>query len=336
MLHRTDCHRQSARSASMQPMGSGSESRPSKCTRSTSTVSLGMSTIGSDLIGSSSISGLSGGKAGSMVTDSTSSGALGQNDADAASPSVVEIIQKLPQDQLAQIFLDINDAITITRAQNGGVDYRHISLAIHDILIKKVSTERTTSHADGPRSAEKEHAHQKRDSNLSKQLAKFENYDEGKIRRTKQLYCRLKSAYRAPTDAGVVELEDTRIITKDSNLLVYETSTSINLPVGYHWKTFKKQDLMDQHQLPTSVHLLLLGILITNDYTNGVPFYGLMLNAGIVRTFDLEGTRGSERPRMTSSIQTLRRSLLEYRTRQGHEGQGDLHQKQGEEKGTEP
>jgi hypothetical protein len=61
--------------------------------------------------------------------------------------------------------------------------------------------------------------------------------------------------------------EDVRIITKDSDLLVYEVSTSITLPVGKEWKTFRKQDLLDQYDLPTPAHLLLLGILTTNNYT---------------------------------------------------------------------
>ena len=190
--------------------------------------------------------------------------------------------------------------------------------------MKNVSKGHTTIHVDGPRSLEKEHAHQKRDDALTKRMRKLKkDYDEGKIKGTKKLYRRLKSVYRAPPVAAIqvlnaltnlgwticpcphqadcciarclnnaVKPEDVRVITKDSDLLVYEASTSITLPVGSQWKTFQKKDLLDRHQLPTPAHLLLLGILTTNDYTDGVPFYGLASNAEIVRTFALDGFGG--------------------------------------------
>ncbi|KAG0206924.1 hypothetical protein BGX33_007161 [Mortierella sp. NVP41] len=294
--------------------------------RFTSTVSPGSSTIGSDLAGGGGTSGLGGGAAGLMVADSTGSGASGQIDTDAASPgsfppSFVGMIQKLLEEQPAQIFLDSNGALTITRAQSEGVvrlsPYRpdHYS-----ILSSRLSKETATIHADGPRSVEKEHAHQKRDSALERQLVNFEkDYADGKIKGTKNLCRRIKAVYRAPPEAlrhvlnvleekgwrvchcnhqadrciarhvkDATELENVRVITKDSDSVVYEVSTSITLPVGNQWKIFQKQDLMDQHQLPTPAHLLLLGILTTNDYTDGVPFYGLVSSADIVRTFELE------------------------------------------------
>ncbi|KAG9073275.1 hypothetical protein KI688_001067 [Linnemannia hyalina] len=233
-------------------------------------------------------------------------------------------VQHLLQGGPAQIFLDSNGTLTTTRTENKGIDYGHIGQVIHDILMKKVSQGRTTIHADGPRSVEKEHAHQKRDRDLTTRMRKLmEDYDEDKIKGTKRLYRRLKSVYRAPPDAArqvldalqnlgwticrcphqadcciarclnnAVKPEDVRIITKDSDLLVYEASTSITIPVGSQWKTFQKQDLMDRHQLPTPAHLLLLGILTTNDYTDGVPYYGLVSNADIVRTFTLDGLDG--------------------------------------------
>ncbi|KAF8923191.1 hypothetical protein BGZ47_004966, partial [Haplosporangium gracile] len=155
---------------------------------------------------------------------------------------------------------------------------------------KDQAADRTKIHIDGLRSVEKEHAHQKRDGDLTKRMEKLKkDYGDGKIQGTKQLYRRLKSVYRAPPEAArqvlnaltnlgwtichcpyqadcciahclknAVKLEDVRIITKDSDLMVYEASTSITLPVGSQWKTFQKQDLMDKYQLPTPAHLLLL------------------------------------------------------------------------------
>jgi 5'-3' exonuclease len=172
-------------------------------------------------------------------------------------------------------------------------------------------------------------------------LRKLQNdYNERKIKGTKQLYRRLKSVYRAPPDAAKQVLDalkklgwticccphqadcciarnvqhaarpqDVRIITKDSDLLVYEATTSITLPVGNQWKTFQKKDLLDRYQLPTPAHLLLLGILTANDYTNGVPFYGLVSNAEIVRGFVLDGLVGLNNQ---AQLQQLKLHIQQY------------------------
>ncbi|KAK3846473.1 MAG: hypothetical protein J3R72DRAFT_486735 [Linnemannia gamsii] len=233
-------------------------------------------------------------------------------------------LQHLLQGGPVQIFFDSNSALTTTSVQNKGIDYGHIGQVIHDILMKKLSQGHTTIHVDGPRSVEKEHAHQKRDHDLTERMRKLQNdFDGGKIKGTKRLYRRLRSVYRAPPDVArqvlaaleklgwsicrcphqadcciarclknAAKPEDVRIITKDSDLMVFESSTSVTLPVGSEWKTFQKKDLLDRHQIPTPAHLLLLGILTTNDYTDGVPFYGLVSNAEIVRTFALDGLQG--------------------------------------------
>ncbi|KAF9910422.1 hypothetical protein EC991_006689 [Linnemannia zychae] len=73
--------------------------------------------------------------------------------------------------------------------------------------------------------------------------------------------------------------------------MVYEATTFITLPVGGQWKTFQKQDLLDKYDLPTPAHLL-LGILTSNNYTDGVPSYGLLSNAEIVRSFTLNELQG--------------------------------------------
>jgi len=207
--------------------------------------------------------------------------------------------------------------------------------------MKKVSQQCTTIHVDGARSVEKKHAHQKRDRDLATRMGKLQmDYDSKKLKGTKQLYRRLKSVYRAPPDAvrqvlnaleklgwticrcphqadcciarclkNAAKPEDVRIITKDSDLLVYDASTSITLPVGKDWKTFQKQDLLDRYELPTPNHLLLLGILTTNDYTDGVPFYGLVSNAEIVRKFKLDGLQElSDQER----LQALKSCITQY------------------------
>ncbi|KAF9939089.1 hypothetical protein BGZ70_006488, partial [Mortierella alpina] len=142
---------------------------------------------------------------------------------------------------------------------------------------------------------------------------------EGRIKGTKRLYRRIKSLYRAPPEAlqhilealekegwavcrcahqadtciarcieNAADPDDVRVITKDSDLIVYRAATSITLAVGNDWKTFAKEDLLGKLNLPTPDHLLLLCSLTTNDYTDGVPYYGLVSNADLIRSFELD------------------------------------------------
>ncbi|KAF9904744.1 hypothetical protein EC991_002381 [Linnemannia zychae] len=73
--------------------------------------------------------------------------------------------------------------------------------------------------------------------------------------------------------------------------MVYEATTSITLPAGGQWKTLRKQNLLDKYNLPTPAHLL-LGILTSNDHTDGVPSYALVSNAEIVRSSSLNELQG--------------------------------------------
>ncbi|KAF9272674.1 hypothetical protein BGZ68_002213, partial [Mortierella alpina] len=145
----------------------------------------------------------------------------------------------------------------------------------------------TTAHQiknhDGPRSLEKEHAHTRRDGALVTQLEKIEkDYAEEKMKGTKTLYHRIKSVYRAPPDAlqhvlevlakegwtvcrcshqadscitrcvkNAADPDDVRVLTKDSDLIVYEATTSITLLDGQDWKTFPKQELLELHSFST-------------------------------------------------------------------------------------
>ncbi|GJJ78229.1 hypothetical protein EMPS_10588 [Entomortierella parvispora] len=190
------------------------------------------------------------------------------SDVEAAPSSFLETMQRLLQEEPSQIFLDSDGALTTTQDLNEDIYYRHIGLAVHGILLNHVSPDCTTIHQDGPRSVEKENAHQKRDNDLHRRMEKLrEDIEKGRLKGTKKLYRRLKSLYRAP---------------------LYEVCMSVTLPVGKEWTTFKKADLLEQLQLPTSAHLLLLAALTTNDYADGVPFYGLVSNADIVRKLQIE------------------------------------------------
>ena len=172
---------------------------------------------------------------------------------------------------------------------------------------------------------EKELAHDKRDRILSKQLDTLErDFKEGKLHNKRQLYKRLKASYRAPPEAMRAILEvlsqsgwsicsclnqsdtciaravnnaavpgDIRVITKDSDFMAFESIMSVTMPVKDRWTTFYKQELLNEHALPSPVHLTLAAMISNNDYTDGVFSYGLKSNIDMIRQFDMAGFDGT-------------------------------------------
>ncbi|KAG0362711.1 hypothetical protein BGX24_005075 [Mortierella sp. AD032] len=181
-------------------------------------------------------------------------------------------------------------------------DFRSVGVAVEKILSSRLSKSTTVLHMDGLPLVEKESAHDKRDQKLSMQLETLErDYADGKLHNKRQLYKRLKASYRAPPEALSAVLEvltqsgwricqclnqrdtcnaetvnnaavsgDIRVITKDSDLMAFESITSITIPVKNTWTTFLKDELLEDHGLSTPAHLTLAALLSSNDYTNGV------------------------------------------------------------------
>ncbi|KAF9916094.1 hypothetical protein FBU30_001551, partial [Linnemannia zychae] len=168
-------------------------------------------------------------------------------------------------------------------------DFRPVGFTIEKILSARLSMSSTVLHIDGRRSAEKELAHRKRDQALSKRLETLErDHAEGKLLATRQLYKRIKASYRAPPEATVAVLEvlgqcdwnicqcrnqsetciaqiinnavdpdHIRIITKDFDLMAFESTTSITMPIKKVWTTFRKSKLLENHDFLTPSHLTL-------------------------------------------------------------------------------
>jgi hypothetical protein len=180
----------------------------------------------------------------------------------------------------------------------------------------------TIIHVDGPRSLEKEAEHKRRDDSLQKMLNKLTTTTKDKLDSgsgLKTVYRMCRSAYRSPPEALEQVLEALencdwkicrcahqadcciashvgrapdksviRVITNDSDLLAFEDIISITIPAGSgDWKTYFKDELLDKLDLPSPAHLLLVSVVTGNDYTRGVPYYGLASNAAIIRQFDL-------------------------------------------------
>lgn len=158
------------------------------------------------------------------------------------------------------------------------------------------------------------------DQALETRVGKLEkDYSEGRIKNTTQLYKRLKASYRVPVNAIkniITELHESgwkicqcvhqsdtciansvtnaptpdniRVITKDSDLMVYHSLSTITMPIGrpLTWTTFKKQALLDELEILTPAHLVLTAILTANDYTDGMPLFQLTSNVAKVKQIE--------------------------------------------------
>jgi hypothetical protein len=187
-----------------------------------------------------------------------------------------------------------------------------------------MSKVQTIIHVDGPRSLEKEAEHKRRDERLQKSFDKLTaTATKDKLESglgLKAVYRTCRSAYRLPSEAldqvlGVIENNGwrvcrcthqsdlciashvrrapdksaIRVVTHDSDLLAYEDIHSITIPAGISrdWITYYKDKLLLKLDLPSPAHLVLASIVTGNDYTRGVPYYGLASNTVIIRHFDL-------------------------------------------------
>ncbi|KAG0328261.1 hypothetical protein BG004_002579, partial [Podila humilis] len=152
---------------------------------------------------------------------------------------------------------------------------------IEQLLASRLSTEKTTIHFDGPRSMEKTMEHAKRDSYVVKKLLGLEAD-----------YKHTKMTFKAAGPFVSVRIkvtrkqkdQDTRVITKDSDLMAFESVSSVTMPNKGTWMTYSKSALLEDLALQTPMHLTLAAILSNNDYTAGVFSYGLMSNIGVVRS----------------------------------------------------
>jgi hypothetical protein len=102
--------------------------------------------------------------------------------------------------------------------------------------------------------------------------------------------------------------KDIVVITKDSDLLVYEDIDSITMPVGraHELTTFKKDDVLASLSLPSARHLLLTAILTRNDYSAPIPSYGLHRNADIVKNMEID------EPSSSDAVSAITNSIPEY------------------------
>lgn len=108
--------------------------------------------------------------------------------------------------------------------------------------------------------------------------------------------------------------KDVVILTKDSDLLVYEDVHSITMPRGrsYELTTFKKADVLESMDLPSARHLLLAAILSTNDYSRSIPWYGLSKNTDIVRGIKIDYEPDSSDPHR---VQVIKDAIQAYLAR---------------------
>jgi hypothetical protein len=205
-------------------------------------------------------------------------------------------------------------------------NYWSVAKRISDILERDIDKKNTVIHCDGKPSVQKSAERARRNGRLESDLQKLTSRVNSLSRKVpSSIYGKCKNLYRIPpealdnilqelynmqwnvcrcpfqSDTHIADLcrkssnKDIVIITKDSDLIVYEDVNSITIPVGraHELTTFEKVNVMESMKLPSPRHLLLAGIVSTNDYSKGVPWYGLTRNTEIVRDIKLDYEPGS-------------------------------------------
>ncbi|KAG0208198.1 hypothetical protein BGX31_002410 [Mortierella sp. GBA43] len=193
---------------------------------------------------------------------------------------------------------------------------------IDKILERSINKRISTIHCDGKAPIQKSDERSRRSAYLRKELDKStKKIDELPEKKSAPatIYNKCRHLYRAPSvsmdeileglsilgwkvcrcelqsDTHIAEIcwdsdTDVNIITKDSDMIVYEHVQSITMLIGrsHELTTFKKEDVLSSLSLPTPRHLLLTGILTTNDYSTAIPWYGIKRNAELVKGMVLQ------------------------------------------------
>ncbi|KAI8355920.1 hypothetical protein B0O80DRAFT_528319, partial [Mortierella sp. GBAus27b] len=226
----------------------------------------------------------------------------------------------------------------------GSTSYRHIAHQIADSLFM-VDKQNTILHFDGRRSVEKAAEHRRRNEGTFKRLQSIRIDMEkcSKRRRTisRRIYKRVKSVFRPPAECLTqiqVELEATGwtvcrcafqadtcigaacqgrgeedggiVITKDSDLICYDGVWTVAMPVGpkREMTLFTKRSLLEYLDLPTSQHLLMTGIITSNDYGKGAKYCGIKTNLAFVRQLAFDDPSGD----LASCIRSEIERYVEY------------------------
>ncbi|KAF9962823.1 hypothetical protein BGZ65_007773 [Modicella reniformis] len=222
------------------------------------------------------------------------------------------------------LFIGSDGHITPHSPEQNPRSFRYAARTLDQMMERSFDKATTTIHCDGMPSVQKSQERSRRKEYLNKHLKELTSRVEGlsiKKGAPTSLYKKCRTLYRAPAaaldeileellrlgwrvcrcpfqaDTHIGDLcrkdpdnENIAVITKDTDLLVYEGVHSVTMPIGraHELTTFNKADVLSSLSLPSARHLLLTAILSTNDYSNSIPWYGVHRNAEIVRDLDLE------------------------------------------------
>ncbi|OAQ23076.1 hypothetical protein K457DRAFT_36770, partial [Linnemannia elongata AG-77] len=107
--------------------------------------------------------------------------------------------------------------------------------------------------------------------------------------------------------AQAVHPEDLFVVSGDSDMIAFKSIPRLIYPLGKHREmtVIEKADLLRVLELPSDNHLLLAAIVAGNDYTSGMPYYGLSRSCDIIRSMDLP----------LNDIESFRQYVQEYLVR---------------------
>ncbi|KAI8361974.1 hypothetical protein B0O80DRAFT_524386, partial [Mortierella sp. GBAus27b] len=166
--------------------------------------------------------------------------------------------------------------------------YRHIAHKIADSLFM-VDKQKTTLHFDGRRSVEKAAEHRRRNEGAFKRLQsiRIDMKKCSKRRRTipRRIYKRVKSVFRPPAEC-LTQIQDEL------------EATGWTEPLG----------VPRPPDLPTSQHLLMAGIITSNDYGKGAKYCGIKTKLAFVRQLAFDSPSGD----LASCIRSEIERYVEY------------------------
>lgn len=86
--------------------------------------------------------------------------------------------------------------------------------------------------------------------------------------------------------------QDVVVVSGDSDLICFGAVPRVLYPIGKSRELtlFEKDAILEVLDLPSKRHLLLAAVVTGNDYTHGVPFFGIKKSCEIIREMELPGS----------------------------------------------
>ncbi|KAF9110249.1 hypothetical protein BGX30_008046, partial [Mortierella sp. GBA39] len=98
--------------------------------------------------------------------------------------------------------------------------------------------------------------------------------------------CIAKLCAQSPNPQNII------VVSGDSDLICFGAVPRVLYPIGKSRELtlLEKDAILEVLDLPSERHLLLAAVVTSNDYTRGVPYFGIKKNCEIIREMELPGS----------------------------------------------